>query len=183
MSGIATGSARNRMVVTLGGTADSLASQRSAAADAPAQNASQVCIRVVPPPACTFTDTDDGSLRELEERLVDLVHAVQQARETLVVSGQGSGIVVLLPADVTLGTPENALAGSLCGAALSFARTAAIELRKDGISMNVVLHGELPDEDLGAMTKLLDSLLDSGTLITGQEIYVDRGPNLGRVKP
>lgn len=151
--------------------------------DSSGADVGQICLRIVPPAAQPFEDCDDDRLGDLEGLLVDVVHAVQGAREVLTASSNGRSIVVLLPADVHLGEPGDVLAGALCGAVTSFCRTAAIELRKDALSVNVVFHGAGSEAEVSATNALLDTLFVGGVTLTGQEIYAaPEGPNLGRIR-
>jgi hypothetical protein len=62
------------------------------------------------------------------------------------------------------------------------ARTLAIELRREEISVNTVLYESLDEEEVEAIASLL-AVYRSARRLTGQETYVAHGANLGRAKP
>lgn len=145
----------------------------------------QTAILVRPPAAKPFSSTSDHDLQSVEALFFALVHVLQ--RITLDVrdgrEDAHHSVAILVPSDVALGTRNAVLPALLTGAVLSFVRTIAIELKKDAITVNTILYGDLDDQ---AEASSICSLLETyrvATTLTGQETYTASGPNLGRIKP
>ena len=146
----------------------------------------QTVILVRPPAPQTFSSTTDHDLEAVEATFVAFVHALQRA--TIAVrenreSESHHSIAILIPSDAALGTRDAVLPSMLVGAVLSFTRTMAIELKKDAITANSVLYGNLDDDAEASTISTLLETFRTATTLTGQETYTFSGPNLGRIKP
>ena len=146
----------------------------------------QTVILVRPPAPQPFSSTTDHDLEAVEATFVAFVHALQRA--TIAVrenreSESHHSIAILIPSDAALGTRDAVLPSMLVGAVLSFTRTMAIELKKDAITANSVLYGNLDDDAEASTISTLLETYRAATTLTGQETYTSSGPNLGRIKP
>ncbi|EME56241.1 hypothetical protein G352_22171 [Rhodococcus ruber BKS 20-38] len=143
----------------------------------------QVVILIPPAAPTPFSSTTDDDLSAVDRTFVTVVHTLQHATRTFREQGDPvRSIVILLPAKAALGERNCVLPSMLAGAVLSFARTIAIELKKDAITVNTVLYGGLDDAEVCTIHALLETYRTATTL-TGQETYTASGPNLGRIKP
>jgi hypothetical protein len=85
-----------------------------------------------------------------------------------------------VPAADAMGDPDDAAGSALAGGLLSLGRTWAIELRKTGVPVNCVM----VDADLAACAPLLATLAQQpDCAMTGQEIFVAHGSDVGRLRP
>jgi NAD(P)-dependent dehydrogenase (short-subunit alcohol dehydrogenase family) len=121
---------------------------------------------------------------EVAEPLADVLLAVQQALPALRAAGAGR-LVFVLPVGPVMGEPSAGAAAAVAGGVLSMARTLAIELGRDGVTVNVVVVDPLRLDELGpALAGEFAALLGNGGAgLTGQEIYVTGGVELGRLRP
>jgi NAD(P)-dependent dehydrogenase (short-subunit alcohol dehydrogenase family) len=76
-------------------------------------------------------------------------------------------------------------ASAVTNGVLSMARTLAIELARDSVTVNVLAIDTVVGTELrGALAAQLSALLGpGGQHITGQEIYLTAGSDLGRLRP
>ena len=121
---------------------------------------------------------------EVAEPLTDVLLAVQQALPGLRAAG-GGRLVFVLPVGPVMGEPSASASAAVVGGVLSMARTLAIELGRDGVTVNVVVVDPLRLDELGpALADQFAALLGRGGAgLTGQEIYVTGGVELGRLRP
>ncbi|GAA5165350.1 MULTISPECIES: SDR family oxidoreductase [Amycolatopsis] len=127
-----------------------------------------------------FAELSDELLdAEIGAVLADVLADVQRALPGL--TGHSGRIVFLLPHDVALGRPHATAAGAVAGALLSMARTLAIELGRDGITVNTILYAEGTEPAVAGQVAAL--VAPAGDAVTGQEIYVTAGSGLGRLRP
>ncbi|MFC5142954.1 hypothetical protein ACFPK1_32360 [Actinomycetospora rhizophila] len=134
----------------------------------------------VPAPA-PLADLDDERLdRDVGDVLVAVLAEVQRAAGAF--SG-GGRLVVVLPHAPLLGIPGGVAASAVTNGVLSMARTLAIELARDGVTVNV-LAVDAAAPSIRALTAGLEALLgDAGADVTGQEVYLTAGTDLGRLRP
>ena len=140
------------------------------------------------PAACLAPDLPgDRDLEALSDELLDaeigdvLARVLAEVQRVLPgLSGAGR-LVFLLPAEAALGRPHAVAAGAVAGGVLSMARTLAIELDRDGITVNTLLYAEGAENAVAHQVSAL--LAAEGADITGQEIYVTAGSGLGRLRP
>ncbi|MFC9766173.1 hypothetical protein [Rhodococcus jostii] len=143
----------------------------------------QVCIIVTPPAPLPFAASTEEDLEDAKTLIADVVHSLQSAVTKFREQGVAHGsIVVLAPAKAVLGESSSVLPGLVGGAVLSLCRTIAIELKKDSVSLNTVLHGDFSVAECAAIASLLH-VFRCNPALTGQEIYTADGPHLGRIKP
>ncbi|GAA4936943.1 hypothetical protein EV188_11454 [Actinomycetospora succinea] len=137
-------------------------------------------VPAVPDPA-PLTDLDDGRLdREVGDALAATLAHVQQAAATFAGGGR---LVVVLPHAPLLGTTRGAAASAVTNGVLSMARTLALELARDRVTVNVLaVDADAPS--VRALAAELEALLgDAGADVTGQEISLTAGAGLGRLRP
>lgn len=139
------------------------------------------CVVPAIPAPMALDELDDARLdREVGDRLTATVELVQQAAGAMTAGGR---LVVVLPHAPLLGTARGAAASAVTNGVLSMARTLAIELARDGITVNVVAV-DAAAASVAALAAQLDALLsEAGANITGQEIYLTAGTDLGRLRP
>ena len=76
-----------------------------------------------------------------------------------------------------------AAASAVTNGVLSMARTLAIELARDAVTVNVIAL-DAADPAVPALTGVLAGLLGpGGEAVTGQETYLTAGTDLGRLRP
>lgn len=137
----------------------------------------------VPGPAA-FAAATDG--QEIRSALLWLLSEMQAALKLL---GPGGSVVVLLPQGPAMGQSGSCSASAVCGGAMSMARTWAIEFARTGIRVNTVLYGEaLVDPDdvsiVPAVAAQVEAFWDRrAESITGQEVFVTGGLDIGRLRP
>lgn len=137
----------------------------------PADTAAVIVPRV-PEPAPLAELTDEHLAAEVGDALDAVLADVQAALPV-------ARLVFVLPADPVMGISGGAAASAVTNAVLSMARTLAIELARDGTSVNVLAVGSTT-----ALQAQLAALLgEGGRDITGQEVYLTGGTDLGRVHP
>lgn len=136
-----------------------------------------VLVPRVPATAPIAELTDDRLGGEVADPL-DAVLADVQA-----VLGDVDRIVFVLPHDPLLGVAGGTAASAVANGVLSMARTLAIELARDRVTVNVVAL----DPAGAAVVALADQLAvltgEAGDAVTGQEIYLTAGTDLGRLRP
>jgi NAD(P)-dependent dehydrogenase (short-subunit alcohol dehydrogenase family) len=153
----------------------------AAVSDVPADLADAIVVVPRVPAVGDFAEMTDEELEtDLGGALLELLASVQAVVRQLA-DGRGH-LILVLPAEPTLGQVGAAMSGAFCGAALSLARTLAIELDREHITVNTVLHGELTPAIRTGIAAQLHALVENGA-ITGQEIYVTSGTDLGRLRP
>ncbi|ANY06361.1 hypothetical protein [Pseudonocardia sp. HH130630-07] len=127
-----------------------------------------------------------GPLADLTDALLtsevtDVLDSVLTDVRT-VLDGVGR-LVFVLPHDPLMGAPGATAASAVANGVLSMARTLAIELARDAITVNVVA----VDAAAPAVAALAGQLAvltgDAGDAVTGQEIYLTAGTDLGRLRP
>jgi len=153
-------------------------------------------VATVPPPAPLQELSDIHLSNDVAAALAAVLAWVQQALDTM--SEGGGRLVFLLPYAPLLGAPGCVAPSAVTNGVLSMARTLAIELARDQISVNVLAidDNRLLDEGLhergdvgrdgvaGVLATQLAALLGpDGGEITGQEIYLTAGSDLGRLHP
>jgi NAD(P)-dependent dehydrogenase (short-subunit alcohol dehydrogenase family) len=149
--------------------------------DVPADLAGAVVVVPRVPDAGDFAQMTDQELdTDLGGALSELLAWVQAVVQQL--ADSRGHLIIVLPAEPTLGQVGAAMSGTFCGAALSMARTLAIELDREHITVNTVMHGEPTPAIRTGFAAQLQALVE-GDAITGQEIYVTSGTDLGRLRP
>ena len=119
---------------------------------------------------------------DVTTRLTDLVIGFQTAVKRMLEHHSGGRIVLVVPAEHALGQAGDAAAGALAGGIISMCRTLAMELKRKSIAVNVVfadIDGDVP----AALKPQLDLLLSLDSWMTGQEIWVGAGLEMGRNRP
>lgn len=136
-----------------------------------------VLVPRVPPPAPLAELTDERLCTDVGDSL-DAVLADVQA----VLGGIGR-LVFVLPHTPLMGVAGGTAASAVANGALSLARTLSIELARDGVTVNVVaVDAAAPAVDaLAAQLGVLTG--PGGDAVTGQEIYLTAGTDLGRLRP
>ncbi|GAA4879010.1 hypothetical protein [Actinomycetospora straminea] len=100
-----------------------------------------------------------------------------------VLDGAVHRLVFVLPAAPLMATAGGAAASAVTGGVLSMARTLAIELAREQVAVNVVAVDPRATT-VAALAGQLGVLLgEGGEAITGQEIYLTAGTDLGRIRP
>ncbi|SFN59600.1 hypothetical protein SAMN05216207_101769 [Pseudonocardia ammonioxydans] len=127
-----------------------------------------------------------GPLTELsDDRLDDEVAGPLGAvlADVQAVLGEVDRLVFVLPHAPLMALAGGSAASAVANGVLSMARTLAIELARDRVTVNVVA----VDPAAPAVAALADQLTvltgGSGDAVTGQEIYLTAGTDLGRLRP
>lgn len=152
---------------------DALGVVRAAAASA--------CIVPPMPPATPLAELSDERLAaDVGDALDTLLVQVQRECDRL----RGGGrLVFVLPHAPLMGASGSAAASAVAGGLLSMARTLAIELARDTVTVNTVAV-DASNAGGSALSAQLAALLGpGGETITGQEIYLTAGSDLGRLRP
>jgi NAD(P)-dependent dehydrogenase (short-subunit alcohol dehydrogenase family) len=179
MTAAATGVQDIATVRVVGGGA--LAVTVRAALDDVAPVAPTACVvPAVPAPAPLAALTDERLAADVGDVLDAVVAHVRDELDRL----RGGGrLVFVLPHTPLMAAPGCAAASAVTNGVLSMARTLAIELARDAIAVNVVVL-DAADPAVPALSGLLSGLLGpGGTAVTGQEIYLTSGTDLGRLRP
>jgi NAD(P)-dependent dehydrogenase (short-subunit alcohol dehydrogenase family) len=95
-------------------------------------------------------------------------------------------VIAVLDARAAMGNPADPDGSALAGGMLSLMRTLALELQRAGISANTLMCEQDGERLLGApeLTALVRVLASqAGTALTGQEIFVCNGRDVGRLRP
>ncbi|GAA2865557.1 hypothetical protein GCM10010472_23650 [Pseudonocardia halophobica] len=102
--------------------------------------------------------------------------------------GSGGRLVFVLPAEPLMAVGGGTAPSAVTNGVLSMARTLSIELARDAVTVNVL--AVAAEESSGgtdptaSLTAQLAALLGpGGERITGQEIYLTAGSDLGRLRP
>jgi NAD(P)-dependent dehydrogenase (short-subunit alcohol dehydrogenase family) len=171
-------------VVGDGAVADAVARSLPTCSEVDGAAPAVVVVPRVPEAAALSGFSDRHLDAEVAEPLTDVLLAVQQALPALRASGAGR-LVFVLPVGPVMGEPSAGAAAAVAGGVLSMARTLALELGRDGVTVNVVVVDARRLDDLGpALAGELAALLGRGGAgLTGQEIYVTGGAELGRLRP
>jgi NAD(P)-dependent dehydrogenase (short-subunit alcohol dehydrogenase family) len=143
--------------------------------------AASACIVPPLPPATPLAElTDERLAADVGDTLDAVLVQVQRECERL----RGGGrLVFVLPHAPLMGASGSAAASAVAGGLLSMARTLAIELARDAITVNT-LAVDAASPPVSALSAQLGTLLGpGGETITGQEIYLTAGHDLGRLRP
>jgi NAD(P)-dependent dehydrogenase (short-subunit alcohol dehydrogenase family) len=99
--------------------------------------------------------------------------------------GADGRIVLLLPQDAAMGRPADPANSAITGAMLSLSRTVALELRKTGGTINAVMHDleASPAAASAVAAQIVALALPAMTHLTGQEIFIAHGEDVGRLHP
>jgi NAD(P)-dependent dehydrogenase (short-subunit alcohol dehydrogenase family) len=138
-----------------------------------------VVVPAVPSPAPLEALTDEA-LAAVGDALDAVLAHVQHELGRL----RGGGrLVFVLPHTPLMAAPGCAGASAVTNGVLSMARTLAIELARDAITVNVVAL-DAAEPAVPALTGVLAGLLGpGGEAVTGQEVYLTAGTDLGRLRP
>ena len=143
--------------------------------------AASVCIVPPIPPGTPLAELSDERLAaDIGDTLDSVLVQVLQECDRL----RGGGrLVFVLPHAPLMGASGSAAASAVAGGLLSMARTLAIELARDAVTVNTVaVDGSSPGGS--ALSAQLGAFLGpGGETITGQEIYLTAGSDLGRLRP
>jgi NAD(P)-dependent dehydrogenase (short-subunit alcohol dehydrogenase family) len=132
-----------------------------------------VVVPAVPEPAPLAELTDERLAADVGDGLDAVLADVQAVLDGL------HRLVFVLPATPLMGVPGGAGASAVANGVLSMARTLAIELARDEVTVNV-----LAVSDPAGLGPQLGALLgEGGEAVTGQEIYLSGGADLGRLRP
>jgi NAD(P)-dependent dehydrogenase (short-subunit alcohol dehydrogenase family) len=140
--------------------------------------AASACI--VPPIPPVTPLAEERLAMDVGDTLETVLVQVQQECDRL----RGGGrLVFVLPHAPLMGASGSVAASAVAGGLLSMARTLAIELARDAVTVNTVALD--PASPCGsALSAQLRTLLGpGGEAITGQEIYLTAGSDLGRLRP
>jgi NAD(P)-dependent dehydrogenase (short-subunit alcohol dehydrogenase family) len=132
-----------------------------------------------PAPLAELTDARLGA--DVGAALEETLAAVQ--RELAFV--RGGRLVFVLPSGPLMAASGSAGAAAVTHGVLSMGRTLAIELARDSVTVNVLaVHTAAEVDWPTALAGQLSTLLGpGGQYITGQEIYLTAGSDLGRLRP
>lgn len=159
-----------------------------AAETAPDGDLQCVCVvPAIPQPLPADRWTADTLEASVAQPLLWTVTQLQMVTARLIEAGKPGRLVVVLPSNQALGVDGNAAAGTICGGVLSMCRTLSMELKRKSIAVNVLLVDvdacrEVP-EVATSLRQQLALLLDLDSWMTGQEIWVADGSELGRKRP
>ncbi|HYH35422.1 MAG TPA: hypothetical protein VD814_09755 [Nocardioides sp.] len=125
---------------------------------------------------------------EVGDALDDVLAAVQGELARLQPGGR---LVFVLPAAPLMAVRAGTAASAVAGGVLSMARTLSIELARDAVAVNVVALDEdgpadvppTPERGAALGAQLAALAGPGGERITGQEIYLTAGSDLGRSRP
>lgn len=162
----------------VGGGALASCVRQVAATMVPAAPAVCVVARI-PPPVPLAELTDEVLATGVSDALEEVLASVREALATL----RGGRLVFVLPGAPLMAAAGSSAASAVTNGVLSMARTLSIELARDSVTVNVIaLDAEAPSA--AALTAQLSVLLSpGGEDITGQEIYLTAGTDLGRMRP
>jgi NAD(P)-dependent dehydrogenase (short-subunit alcohol dehydrogenase family) len=182
----ATAPARTRVhVVGVGALADAVIRSLSTSAELVDDGApAVVVVPRVPAPGALTSLTARNLDTEVADPLVDVLGVVQQALPALRATGDGR-LVFVLPVAPVMGEPSSTAAAAVVGGILSMARTLAIELDRDSVTVNTLVAdpGRLNALGPSLAAQLAVLLGPDGAGLTGQEIYAAGGVELGRLRP
>lgn len=121
--------------------------------------------------------TDDRLDREIPDTLDAVLSDVQA------VLGDVARIVFVLPHAPLMAVAGGAAASAVANGVLSMARTLAIELARDRVTVNMVALDPAAPSAVALADQLTVLTGDGGDAVTGQEIYLTAGTDLGRLRP
>lgn len=121
--------------------------------------------------------TDDRLDGEVADPL-DAVLADVQA-----VLGEVDRLVFVLPHGPLMAVTGGTAASAVANGVLSMARTLAIELARDRVTVNVVALDPAAPAVAALAGQLAVLTGEGGDAVTGQEIYLTAGTDLGRLRP
>jgi hypothetical protein len=158
--------------------------------------ADATCIVPTVPEAGSMSGMSDQRLNtEVGDALNDVLTWVQRSLED---TSDDRRVIFVLPSVPLMGAADCVGASAVSNGVLSMARTLSIELARDHICVNVLavdVHGLVEEAELARDTERVTGLHEalagqlatlfgaSGRSITGQEIYVTAGNDLGRLRP
>jgi NAD(P)-dependent dehydrogenase (short-subunit alcohol dehydrogenase family) len=156
---------------------------RAVAATAPA-----ACVVARVPARAPLAELTDTRLdREVGGAFDEVLTAVQGELAHL---RPGGRLVFVLPSAPLMAVVDGAAASAVTNGVLSMARTASIELARDGVAVNVVAVDVVavdvvpgPEVSAALSAQLGAFLGPGGEQITGQEVYLTGGSDLGRLRP
>jgi NAD(P)-dependent dehydrogenase (short-subunit alcohol dehydrogenase family) len=162
---------------------------RGAGALVPAVQEALAAVHPAAPAACIIPAVPaSGSLAELtDERLAevgDALDAVLAEVQHVLQLLRGNGrLVFVLPYAPLMATPGGAAASAVTNGVLSLARTLAIELARDSVTVNVLAVDAVAPAVPALRAQLAALLGEGGGAVTGQEVYLTGGTDLGRLRP
>ncbi|ALE73543.1 hypothetical protein AD006_19360 [Pseudonocardia sp. EC080610-09] len=142
----------------------------------PAASVAVVVPRV--PATIPLAELTDDRLDEEVAGPLDAVLADVQA-----VLGEVDRLVFVLPHTPLMAVAGGAAASAVANGILSMARTLAIELARDRVSVNVVALDPAAPAVAALAAQLTVLAGEGGDAVTGQEIYLTAGTDLGRLRP
>jgi NAD(P)-dependent dehydrogenase (short-subunit alcohol dehydrogenase family) len=143
--------------------------------------AAAACIVPPIPPATPLAELSDERLTvdvadTLDTILVQVQHECDRLRG-------GGRLVFVLPHAPLMGASGSVAASAVVGGLLSMARTLAIELARDAVTVNTVALDAASPCSSALAAQLRTLLGPGGETVTGQEIYLTAGSDLGRLRP
>lgn len=155
--------------------------------DAIETDASTAAVAFVPeiPDAAPFDTEPDA--RTVHIPILWLTSEMQSALARF--GSEGGSVVILLPQSAAMGEAGKSAASAVTGAAVSMARTWAIELAKRRVRVNTILYSEsLFDSGNHTIADAVATQVDTfwnprAASITGQEVFVTNGLDTGRLHP
>ena len=131
-----------------------------------------------PAPLAALTDERLATVQPVQRMLHVGEHRVQGFADV-----GGGRLVFVLPHAPLMAATGCAAASAVTNGVLSMARTLAIELARDAVTVNVIAL-DAADPAVPALTGVLAGLLGpGGEAVTGQETYLTAGTDLGRLRP
>jgi len=143
--------------------------------------AASACMVPPIPPATPLAELSDERLAADVGDTLDTVLA-QVQRECDRLRG-GGRLVFVLPHAPLMGASNSVAASAVAGGLLSMARTLAIELARDAVTVNTVAVDASNAGGSALSAQLAAFLGPGGETVTGQEIYLTAGSDLGRLRP
>jgi NAD(P)-dependent dehydrogenase (short-subunit alcohol dehydrogenase family) len=152
---------------------------RAALGQVTCEVAAACVVLAVPGPAPLAELTDERLAADVGDVLDAVLAHVQDELDRL----RGGRLVFVLPHGPLMAAPGSAAASAVTNGVLSMARTLAIELARDATTVNVVAV-DAANPSVPALSGLLSGLLGpGGEAVTGQEVYLTAGTDLGRLRP
>lgn len=148
--------------------------------------AASACVVAPVPRRAALADLTDARLAdEVAASLEAVLTAVQGELAHL---GSGGRLVFVMPAEPLMAVGGGTACSAVTNGVLSMARTLSVELARDAITVNVLAvasESSSRGTDLTAsLAAQLAALLGpGGEQVTGQEIYLTAGSDLGRLRP
>jgi NAD(P)-dependent dehydrogenase (short-subunit alcohol dehydrogenase family) len=146
------------------------------------------CIVAPVPARAPLAELSDARLAEEVGGVLERVLGAVQGE--LAHLQPGGRLVFVLPAAPLMAVSGGAAASAVTNGVLSMARTLSIELARDAVTVNVLaietegVSGAAGRAAPAALSAQLAALLGpGGEQITGQEIYLTAGSDLGRLRP